>query len=162
MEELRPGLLGLRRRFLANNFELIRTIYTDRPDTDRTVWEDVFPELKPSDAEDPLPGLPAPRPHFTCSADDVAYVNSKKAFSSVMEKINLELEQMKQENKQMYVGLDAEWNIGKQLKGANKVLTIQLSLPSGFSAVFHLPFLIDKYAEFQGTLYFFKFVSSHN
>lgn len=43
MEELRPGLLGLRRRFLANNFELIRTIYTDRPDTDRTVWEDVFP-----------------------------------------------------------------------------------------------------------------------
>lgn len=52
MEEQRSALVKMKGRYQMHNFGVLKAVYTDRPDQDKRIWEEVWPELCSSaDAE---------------------------------------------------------------------------------------------------------------
>jgi hypothetical protein len=139
LEEIRDGLEGLKKRLRINHFPDLQTIYTDRPDGDRSIWESIFTELQPNIQEDPCTMLQVLDNFEKPTA--IEYCCSVKELSIAMHKINKELSDLQDNGeKDLFIGFDAEWNIS-QKKGIQKILTLQLAMPSGFTVIIHLPFI---------------------
>ena len=154
MEELEDSIGRLKKRYELHNFKRPQIIYSDRPEMDRSIWEKIWPSLRPDEKMVNQVG--------ESLSDKAEYLQfpTDKSLPNVIYKtdecstiINRMRECLDAYEGKKVLGFDLEWN-----RGCNPAATIQFSLMDGLSFVFSLKGILGK--RYPIFTYFYNFVKA--
>lgn len=139
MDEIEESIRRIKKRYEMHNFDRPTVVYSDRPEMDRSVWEKIWPSVRP-DPDQKLGDTSDTRDvtemQLPPSIGSPTVVTQADECCAIINRIRENLNMKESEN---VLGFDLEWN-----KGNNPVATIQLSLRSGLSFVFCLKGILGK------------------
>lgn len=140
MEELEDSIRRLKKRYEMHNFDRPVIVYSDRPEMDRSIWEKIWPTLKPDVVADTSSftechnsGLETLCFPISTSLPTVIYKSDECC--GVVNRIR----ELIEGNAMKVLGFDLEWN-----RGSNPAATIQISFHSGLSFIFCLKGILGK------------------
>jgi hypothetical protein len=138
MEELEEMIRNLKKRYEMHNFTRPLVVYSDRPEMDQSIWENIWPSIEPDNEVTSIRCSPGNGDYlaFPPNVGVPTVIYKANECSAVINRIR---ENLDADEGDKVMGFDLEWN-----RGNNPAATIQLCLRNGLSFVFCLKGLLGK------------------